>query len=53
MLGGKLFKAAGVLIFLTIVMGKFAFWIVLIAALWAGLYPVVYSYFEYQKEHKH
>jgi len=52
MLGGKLFKAAGVLIFLTIVMGKFALWIVLVTALWAGLYPVVYSYFEYQKEGK-
>ncbi len=49
MLGGKLFKAAGVLIFLTIALGKFAFWIVIFAALWAGLYPVVYSYFEYQK----
>ena len=49
MLGGKLFKVAGVLIFLTVVMGKFALWIVLISALWAGLYPVVYSYFEYQK----
>ncbi len=52
MLGGKLFKAMGVLIFLTIVLDKFALWIVILAALWAGLYPVIYSYREYQKLHK-
>lgn len=52
MLAGKLFKAAGVLIFLTVVLDRFALWIVLVSVLWAGLYPVVYSYFEYQREEK-
>lgn len=52
MLGGKLFKAAGLLVFIAAVLEEYAFWIVMIAVFWAALYPVVYSYFEYQKEGK-
>ena len=49
-LGGKLFKVAGVLVFLSVLFDASALWIVLGAALVAGLAPVVYSYFEYEKQ---
>lgn len=49
-LGGKLFKVAGALIFIGILFDQYAMWIVIITALWAGLYPVIYSYFEYKKD---
>ena len=48
-LGSKLFKIAGVLVFLSIFLESKAMWIVLGSALIATLYPVVYSYFEYEK----
>ncbi len=48
-LGGKLFKVAGVLILLSFLFESIAFWIIIAAAIIAGLYPVVYSYFEYEK----
>jgi len=48
-LGGTLFKVAGVLVFLSFLLGAAAFWVVIAAAIIAGLYPVVYSYFEYEK----
>jgi len=51
-LGGHLFKAAGVLVFVAAAVEQYAIWIILFSALWAGLYPVVYSYFEYEKEKK-
>jgi uncharacterized membrane protein len=51
-LGGKLFKIAGVIAFLGILLQKYSIWLLLVPALIAGLYPVVYSYFEYQKEIK-
>lgn len=49
MLAGKLFKLGGALIVLSLFIGRYAFWAVIITALWASLYPVVYSYFEFQK----
>jgi uncharacterized membrane protein len=48
-LGGTLFKIAGVLVFLSFLFESVALWIVLGSALIAGLYPVVFSYFEYEK----
>lgn len=48
-LGGKLFKIAGILVLLSIIFESVALWIILGAALIAGLYPVIYSYFEYEK----
>ena len=51
-LGARLFKAAGMLTFIGLVFQPYAIWIVLGSALIAGLYPVIYSYFEYQKEVK-
>jgi uncharacterized membrane protein len=52
MLAGKLFQYGGALIILSILLDRLAFWVMIVVAVWAGLYPVVYSYFEYKKEGK-
>jgi len=49
LLGSKLFMIAGVLTVLAVLFSKYTFWIVIIAILWAVIYPIVYSYFEYKK----
>jgi len=49
-LGGKLFKAAGVVALLGIFIQKYAFFIFLFSIIFASVYSVVYSYFEYRKE---
>ena len=51
-LGGKLFKAAGLIAFLGILFGSCAIYFVLIPALFVSIYLAVYSYFEYKKEEK-
>ena len=51
-LAGKMFKIAAVIAFLGLFMQKYALWIMLVPVLIAALYPVFYSYFEYQKEKK-
>lgn len=43
-LGGKLFIAAGIITMLSVFLGERGIWIMLPAALLAGLVPVVYSY---------
>ena len=48
-LGGKLFKMAGILVFLSFLFQSAAFWIIICATVIAGLFPVIYSYFEYEK----
>ena len=48
-LGGKLFKVAGILVFLSFLFQSAAFWIMIFTAIIAGLLPVIYSYFEYEK----
>lgn len=48
-LAGKLFKIAGVIALFGIVFQKYAMWLIFIPVLIAALYPVVYSYFAYQK----
>jgi len=48
-LGGKLFKVAGVISIFGAVFPGYAFWLILIPALIAGIYPVIYSYLEYKK----
>ena len=48
-LGGKLFKVAGILVFLSFLFQSAAFWIMIFTAIIAGLFPVIYSYFEYEK----
>jgi uncharacterized membrane protein len=51
-LGGKLFKAAGLIILLGIVMGNCAVYFILIPTLFVSIYLIVYSYFEYKKDEK-
>ena len=51
-LGAKLFKIAGGLALLGIVLPQLAIFFILIPLLLAAFIPVVYSYFEYQKEVK-
>ncbi|MEE9406223.1 MAG: SdpI family protein [Candidatus Aenigmarchaeota archaeon] len=48
-LGGKMFKAAAVISLLGIAAGEYAIWVLLVPVLVAAFYPMVYSYFEYQK----
>ena len=48
-LGSKLFMIAGIAIFLSVFVQQWTIWITIVSAIIAGLYPVVYSYFEYQK----
>ncbi len=50
LLGGKLFKLAGLLVLLGLILNKYAIWILLVVTIWASLYPIIYSYFEYKKE---
>ena len=49
-LGGKLFKAAGVVALLGIVFPDFGIWFILIPILAVVVYTIAYSYFEYQKQ---
>lgn len=48
-LGSKLFKIAGIIALLGILIPKYAIWLVLIPAISFSLYLFVYSYFEYKK----
>jgi uncharacterized membrane protein len=49
-LAGKLFKAAGVLAALGTVFPEYAIFLILVPAILAAIYPIVYSYQEYQKD---
>lgn len=49
-LGAKLFKVSGVLALIGILAQDYAIYFVLVPALFASMYTVVYSYFEYKKE---
>ncbi|HWQ19029.1 MAG TPA: SdpI family protein [Methanotrichaceae archaeon] len=49
-LAGKLMKAAGVLALLALVLPEHALVLILAPAVFAGLYPIIYSYIEYRKE---
>ena len=49
-IGGKLFKISGVIALFGAIAQRYAIWLVLVPVIIAALYPVVYSYFEYQKE---
>ncbi len=48
-LGGKLFVAAGIIIFLGAFFQEYLFWFILIPVLIAALWPVIYSYILYRK----
>lgn len=49
-IGGKLFKIAGIITFLVIFFPKYAIFFVIISVISVVVYPIVYSYFEYQKQ---
>lgn len=51
-LGGKLFKAVGIIALFGMVFPDYAIWLILIPVFAVVGYTVAYSYFEYQKEHK-
>ena len=51
-LGGKLFKAAGLIAFAGLFFPGYALYLVLVPVLLVAIYTVVYSYFEYQKQVK-
>ena len=50
LLGGKLFKIAGIISCLGIFAGVYALWFIILPALVVAVSTVAYSYFEYQKE---
>jgi immunity protein, SdpI family len=49
---GKLFKAAGVIAVLGAVFPQYAIALILVPVILAAIYPLVYSYLEYQRETK-
>jgi uncharacterized membrane protein len=51
-LAGRLFKGAGVLAALGTVFPEYAIFLVLVPVILAAIYPVIYSYREYQLEIK-
>jgi uncharacterized membrane protein len=51
-LAGRLFKAAGVLAALGTVFPEYAIFLILVPVILAAIYPIVYSYQEYQMEMK-
>jgi uncharacterized membrane protein len=48
--GGKLFKIAGVIIFVSVFFQNYALFFIIIPTLVIVVYTIIYSYFEYQKE---
>ena len=51
-LGGKLFKAAGILALIGVLFQRYALWFVIVPVIFVAIYTIVYSYFEYQKQAK-
>jgi len=51
-LGGKLFKAAGVIAILGVLVQEYALILILAPIIFAAAYTIIYSYLEYQKEMK-
>jgi uncharacterized membrane protein len=50
LLGGKLFKIAGIICLLGVLFQDYAIWIIMVPILLVSCYIVVYSYIEFQKE---
>lgn len=49
-LGGKLFKIAGIIAILGVFIPDYAFFLVIIPAIFAVTYSIIYSYIEFKKE---
>ncbi len=47
--GGKLFKIAGIVSFLGLLFPRLAFFFILVPVIFATIFSVIYSYFEYRK----
>jgi len=51
-IGGKLFKAAGVIAFAGILLPDYAIFFILLPVFFSAFYVVVYSYIEYERENR-
>ena len=51
-LGGKLFKATGIIAFAGVLVPDYAIYFMLFPVLIASVYTLVYSYVEYNKKYK-
>ncbi|MCK4782023.1 SdpI family protein [Candidatus Parcubacteria bacterium] len=51
-LGGRLFKIAGIIALLGIILEDYAFIFIIVPVIFISVYLIAYSYFEYQKELK-
>jgi uncharacterized membrane protein len=51
-IGGKMFKAAGIIALFGVIFQDYAVWLVLVPVIFVVVYTIVYSYIEYQKESK-
>jgi uncharacterized membrane protein len=51
-IGGRLFKAAGVVALIGVFFQRHAVWFILIPVLSVAVYTILYSYLEYQREEK-
>ena len=51
-LGGKLFKASGVIAFLSLIVPQYTFILMLAPVLLSSIFLIIYSYSEYKKEQK-
>lgn len=49
-LGSKMFKALSLVILTSLFFKEISFWIVIVGAIFSGLYLTVFSYFEYKRE---
>lgn len=49
-IGGKMFKAAGIIILVGLFFPKYAIIFIIVPVIFVALYTIIYSYFEYQKE---
>ena len=49
-IGGKLFKAAGLVVLLGMFFPNYVFYFILVPVLLVAVYTIIYSYFEYRKE---
>ena len=52
-IGGKLFKIAGVIALLGLLLPDYSMWLILAPILALVIYVILYSYLEYQKQTKH
>jgi uncharacterized membrane protein len=52
-IGGRLFKASGIIALFGIILTEWAIWLIIIPVIFSAIYSVCYSYYIYKKEKKH